>query len=109
MGDMDTEDEEHTSQQSLWVERYAPQRYTDLLSEEVTVFLVALLHLLQQKSRPVPGIVSYIVDTFWGVSFVVYFDLRKEVTVLLVVLLHLLWQKRGRVSEILFYYRCFLA
>lgn len=68
VGDMDTEDEEHTSQQSLWVERYAPQRYTDLLSEEVTVFLVVLLHPLQQKRGHVPGIVSYNVDIFlWSV------------------------------------------
>ena len=75
VGDMDTEDEEHTSQQSLWVERYAPQRYTDLLSEEVTVFLVALLRLLQQKKRTCTWNCQLYCGHFWGVSYVVYFDL----------------------------------
>ena len=35
VGDLDAVEEEKISQQSLWVERYAPKRYTDLLSDEV--------------------------------------------------------------------------
>ena len=45
VGDLGTEEEEQVSQQSLWVERYAPQRYTDLLSEEVRAFFVLFLVL----------------------------------------------------------------